>query len=84
MKDDSSTGAKPDVIEVYRRLRQGGGRELVDDDNVFQLIEIAAREGHRVLEQELREWQSPCNSPTGGVTKTIAPTKGFNKENVKH
>ncbi|AKJ29619.1 hypothetical protein [Caldimonas brevitalea] len=77
--DDAS--ADNQLQEIYRQLKRGLGHEHVTDDNVFGLIELAQRDGHQLLEQELREWQSPC----GGDARpsTIAPTPGFNRENVK-
>lgn len=75
----------PDDIEtIYRRLTRGLGHEAVNDDNVFELIARAEQDGRSVLAQELREWQAPCSDGSDGVPKTIAPTKGFNRENVKH
>lgn len=49
-----------DIDHVYRELRKGLGHELVTDDNVQALIERAEADGHQVLAEELREWQSPC------------------------
>jgi hypothetical protein len=69
--------------EIYARLKRGVGRELVNDDNVFALIERAERDHHTILATELREWQAPCSS-VQEVPSTIAPTRGFNRENVKH
>jgi hypothetical protein len=69
--------------DIYARLKRGVGREFVNDDNVFALIERAERDGHTVLATELREWQAPCSS-VQEVPTTMAPTKGFNRENVKH
>ncbi|WOB10828.1 hypothetical protein [Piscinibacter gummiphilus] len=71
------------IDEIYARLTRGVGRELVNDDNVFALIERAERDRHAILATELREWQAPCSS-VQQVPSTIAPTRGFNRENVKH
>lgn len=71
------------IDEIYARLTRGVGRELVNDDNVFALIERAERDRHTILATELREWQAPCSS-VQQVPSTIAPTRGFNRENVKH
>ncbi len=65
---------------TYQQLVKGAGRELVNDDNVDALIRRAEQDGHRVLATELREWQAPCGQD---VPSTIAPTAGFNRENVK-
>lgn len=64
MTDSSSTTAlQGDVEAIYRQLRKGLGHELVTDANVFALIDIARQRGDSLLEQELREWQSPCGDP---------------------
>lgn len=73
-----------DVEHIYRQLRKGLGHELVNDNNVFALIARAELDGHTMLATELREWQAPCSDGSEGVPKTIAPTRGFNRENVKH
>jgi len=79
------THPTPDDIEsIYRQLTRGLGHEAVNDDNVFELIRRAEMDGRTVLAKELREWQAPCSDGSDGVPKTIAPTKGFNRENVKH
>lgn len=79
-KQDDST----DPQHIYRQLKLGLGHELVNDDNVFELIDIARREGHQLLETELREWQAPCSDSNDGPRPTMAPTRGFNKDNAKH
>jgi hypothetical protein len=73
----------PTIDEIYAKLTRGVGRELVNDDNVFALIDRAERDRHTILATELREWQAPCSS-VQQVPTTMAPTKGFNRENVKH
>jgi hypothetical protein len=72
-----------DTREIYRQLKRGLGHEWVNDDNVFELIDMARLDGHQLLEQELREWQSPCTPAEPGPAPTMAPTAGFNKENAK-
>lgn len=59
--------------EIFRELKRGLGHEHVTDDNVFELIAIAHREGHQLLEQELREWQSPCGDGGAGEVPNAAP-----------
>lgn len=71
------------IEEIYGLLRKGLGHERVNDDNVEALIRRAEADGRQVLATELREWQLPCG-PGSGVPSTIAPTRGFNRENVKH
>lgn len=80
--NDRST--PPDNIEIYRQLKRGLGHEHVNDDNVFALINLAVQDGHQLLEKALREWQAPSSDGSEGVPSTIAPTRGFNRENVKH
>jgi hypothetical protein len=77
--------ARPDdPQEIYRQLKRGLGHELVNDGNVFELIDLARLDGHQLLEQELREWQAPCGQTQAeGPRPTMAPTAGFNKENAK-
>lgn len=80
MNDPDTARRAQEIEDVYRKLTKGLGHELVNDDNVFALIRRAEQDGHTVLAQELREWQSPCNPDS---PSTIAPTPGFNKENAK-
>ena len=83
--DADRTPATPrDLNEVYRQLKRGVGHEWVHDDNVFALIDIAVQDGNRQIETLLREWQAPCSDGSEGVPSTIAPTRGFNREHVKH
>ena len=77
---DNST----DPQHIYRQLKLGLGHELVNDGNVFALIEIAKLDGHQLIETELREWQAPCSDSNDGPRPTVAPTPGFNKLNAKH
>jgi hypothetical protein len=65
---------------TYQQLMKGAGRELVNDDNVDALIRRAEQDEHRVLATELREWQAACGRDG---PSSIAPTAGFNRENVK-
>ena len=37
-----------------------------------------------LLATELREWQAPCSDSNDGPRPTMAPTRGFNKDNAKH
>jgi len=71
------------VEDVYRKLVKGLGHERVNDGNVDALIRRAVQDGHTVLAIELREWQATCGG-RAEVPSTIAPTRGFNKEHVKH
>lgn len=58
-----------DLQYVYGQLRKGLGHELVTDANALELAAMAARDGHTILEQELREWQAPCDSGDGDSAK---------------
>jgi hypothetical protein len=73
-----------DLNPIYQKLKVGQGHELVNDDNVFALIAMAERYGDKLIEQTLREWQAPCSDGSNGVPSTIAPTRGFNRDNAKH
>ena len=87
MKEIQDNGPQDQIQGIYRQLKKGLGRELVDDDNVAALIDLAAQDGEQVLEQELREWQAPCGTegdPSPGGTHHLAPNPGSNKLNVKH
>ena len=73
-----------EIEDIYRQLIRGNGRERVNDKNVFALIDRAARDGRDVLERELREWLSLRGDAMGDVPGALAPTRGFNREHVKH
>jgi hypothetical protein len=75
--------ATPEIQNIYRQLTKGLGHELVTDDNVFALIDLARHHGHELLARELKEWQAPCSTPEDRP-RTFTPTGGFNKEHVKH
>ena len=83
----ATADAKPqgdELLQIYHELKTGRGHERVNDGNVFALIEIAQRYGDPFIVQLLREWQAPCSDGSNGVPVTIPPTRGFNRENVKH
>lgn len=73
-----------DPREIYAQLKRGIGHQHVTDDNVDELIAMAREYGDGELEAQLREWQAPCSAHSGKMPSTIAPTPGFNRENVKH
>ena len=52
---DPSTTSQTDVEAIYRQLKKGLGHELVNDANVFELIELVQSRGDRLLEVELRQ-----------------------------
>ena len=72
-----------ELRQIYHQLKLGLAHDRVNDNNVFALIDMAARYGDKQLETLLREWQAPCSDGSQGVPSVIPPTKGFNKENVK-
>jgi hypothetical protein len=73
-----------DPQHIYRQLKLGLGHELVNDTNVFELMALAQQDGNQLLATELREWQAPCSDSNDGPRPTMAPTRGFNKDNAKH
>ena len=73
-----------DPQHIYRQLKLGIGHELVNDANVFELIALAQSDGNQLLATELREWQAPRSDSNDGPRPTMAPTRGFNKDNAKH
>lgn len=79
-----SSNDSTDPQAIYRQLKLGLAHELVNDGNVEELIALARKDGHKLLEKELLEWQLPCGPDDEGPPSTIAPTRGFNKDNAKH
>ena len=77
---DNST----DPQHIYRQLKLGLGHELVNDQNVFELMALAQKDGTQMLATELREWQAPCSDSNDGPRPPMVPTRGFNKDNSKH
>ena len=71
-----------EVKEIYRQLKLGMAHERVNDENVDTLIGMAARNGDTEIETLLREWAAPCDTDDD-MPGAIAPTAGFNQENVK-
>ena len=54
------------VEAIYQELVKGVGREKVTEANATRLIELADRDKHTVLAEELREWAMGCG---GAVTQ---------------
>jgi len=73
-----------EIEDIYRQLTRGTGHERVNGKNVFALIERAARDRRDVLERELREWVSLYGDALGDVPGALPPSRGFNREHVKH
>ena len=84
MRNTPELSPSEDIQDIYRQLKKGLAHERVTDDNVSALIRLAALDANPELETQLREWQAPCSDGSPGVPSTIAPTRGFNRENVKH
>lgn len=74
----------PEIEEIFRQLVRGRGQEQVNEHNVAALVELASRAGRQVLERELREWQVTTDTTPSDPPPTMAPTRGFNREHVKH
>ncbi len=47
-----------DWPQRVNRLQRGEGRQEVTESNVAILMKLAARDGHTVLQEELREWKA--------------------------
>ncbi len=58
MKHLDESRLTPEILELYEQLKQGKGREQVTEHNANLLLALAARDGHTVLEEELREWKA--------------------------
>lgn len=87
--DDPRTDVNADVAvdhdqriaDIYRALKAGLGRELVDDRNVEPLIRCAARDGEVQLEALLREWRSPCGDDPDAprLEPALPPPRGVGR-----
>ena len=82
-KDHPVPAPNEELLQIYQELKTGRGHHRVNDQNVFQLAAMAHHYGDTLIEQLLREWQAPCSDGSNGVPSTIAPTRGFNRENAK-
>ncbi len=58
MKHVDESRITPDILDIYERLKAGEGRESVNERNAGLLMWLAARDGHTVLQEELREWKA--------------------------
>lgn len=67
--------------DIYHQLKLGLGHERVNDENVFDLINMAVRYGDTQIEALLREWQSPCSDDSEPAL--MPPARGFNRDNLK-
>ena len=58
MKHTDDSRIPGEILALYDRLRRGESREEVTEANVTILMKLAARDGHTVLQEELREWKA--------------------------
>jgi hypothetical protein len=58
MKHTEDSQVAPQTLALYERLKRGEGRQEVDESNVAILMKLAGRDGHTVLQEELREWKA--------------------------
>lgn len=58
MKHVDESRITPEIVELYERLKRDEGRDEVNEHNAGLLMWLAARDGHTVLEEELREWKA--------------------------
>ena len=58
MKHTDDSQIPGDTLALYARLQRGEAREEVTEANVAILMKLAARDGHTVMQEELREWKA--------------------------
>ena len=58
MKHTDDANVPAETLEIYARLQKGEGREDVTEANVSTLMKLAERDGHTILQEELREWKA--------------------------
>ena len=58
MKHTEDAKVPGETLDIYARLQKGEGREEVTEANVAILMKLAERDGHTVLQEELREWKA--------------------------
>jgi hypothetical protein len=58
MKHTDDSQVPGETLEIYARLQRGEGRQEVTEANVAILMKLAERDGHTVLQEELREWKA--------------------------
>ncbi|MEO6268896.1 MAG: hypothetical protein ABIP08_01180 [Lautropia sp.] len=58
MKHTEDAQVPGNTLDLYNRLQRGEGRQEVTESNVAILMKLAARDGHTVLQEELREWKA--------------------------
>jgi hypothetical protein len=58
MKHTDDAQVPSETLAIYARLQRGEGREAVTESNVATLMKLAERDGHTILQEELREWKA--------------------------
>jgi len=58
MKHTDDSQVPVETLAIYARLQKGEGRQEVTEANVSTLMKLAERDGHTVLQEELREWKA--------------------------
>jgi len=58
MKHTDDSQVPSETLDIYARLQKGEGRQEVTEANVSTLMKLAERDGHTVLQEELREWKA--------------------------
>ena len=58
MKHTDDSKVPPETLAIYARLQKGQGRQEVTEANVATLMKLAERDGHTILQEELREWKA--------------------------
>jgi hypothetical protein len=58
MKHTDDSQVPGETLDIYARLQRGEGRQEVTEANVAILMKLAERDGHTVLQEELREWKA--------------------------
>jgi len=66
------SSSKDETAKIYHELKNGGGHERVNEQNVQTLIAMAAQYGDAELETQLREWQVTC-----GDDNASPPSRAF-------
>lgn len=58
MKHTDDSRIPDEILALYDRLQRGESRQEVSESNVAILMKLAERDGHTVLQEELREWKA--------------------------
>lgn len=58
MKHLDESRLTPEILAIYEKLKHGKGRDEVTEQNANLLLALAHRDGHTLLQEELREWKA--------------------------